>query len=64
MSGQLLRAGSADEPLPKHTHVVLAFGDGRQLRFVDPRTFGELFVTEPPTLPELAHLGPTPSTRC
>ena len=31
----------------KHTHVVLAFDDdGPQLRFVDPRTFGELFVAE------------------
>jgi formamidopyrimidine-DNA glycosylase len=45
MSGQLLIAASAGEPLPRHTHVVLGFADGRQLRFVDPRTFGELFVT-------------------
>ena len=44
MSGQLLRADAAD-PLPKHTHVVMTFSHGRQLRFVDPRTFGELFVT-------------------
>ena len=45
----------------KHTHVVLSFVGAPQLRFVDPRTFGELFVTAPDRLeeevPELAHLG-------
>ena len=60
MSGQLLRA-TAKEPLGKHTHVVLTFAGAPQLRFVDPRTFGELFVTTPEQLeaevPELAHLG-------
>jgi formamidopyrimidine-DNA glycosylase len=60
MSGQLLRA-NPKEPLPKHTHVVLTFVGAPQLRFVDPRTFGELFVTAPERLeeevPELAHLG-------
>jgi formamidopyrimidine-DNA glycosylase len=56
MSGQVLIAGSAAQPRPPHTHVVLDFEDGRQLRFVDPRTFGELFVTTP-DLPELAGLG-------
>lgn len=61
MSGQLLRAASAKEPLPRHTHVVLTFATGGQLRFVDPRTFGELFVTAADevadSVPELAHLG-------
>jgi formamidopyrimidine-DNA glycosylase len=60
MSGQLLRANPKD-PLDKHTHVVLSFAGASQLRFVDPRTFGELFVTTPEhleeELPELAHLG-------
>jgi formamidopyrimidine-DNA glycosylase len=63
MSGQLLKAGNRDE-LPKHTHVVIAFTQGGQLRFVDPRTFGEMFVTTPEELteavPELAHLGVDP----
>jgi len=27
----------------RHTRAVLALDDGRELRFVDPRTFGELF---------------------
>ena len=60
MSGQLLRANPKD-PVGKHTHVVLSFAGPAQLRFVDPRTFGELFVTAPEHLeeevPELAHLG-------
>ncbi|MDP9389307.1 MAG: bifunctional DNA-formamidopyrimidine glycosylase/DNA-(apurinic or apyrimidinic site) lyase [Actinomycetota bacterium] len=61
MSGQLLRAKSAKEPLVKHTHVVVTFNQGGQLRYVDPRTFGELFVTAADdvekVVPELAHLG-------
>ena len=61
MSGQLLRAKGPKEPMLKHTHVVLTFTQGGQLRYVDPRTFGELFVTTMDELehqvPELAHLG-------
>ena len=57
MSGQLLLASSGDVPLAKHSHVVITFTDGRQLRFVDPRTFGEMFVTSA-DLPELSNLGP------
>ncbi|MHB1930159.1 MAG: bifunctional DNA-formamidopyrimidine glycosylase/DNA-(apurinic or apyrimidinic site) lyase [Acidimicrobiales bacterium] len=56
MSGQL-RAVPAGTPAAPHTHVVLAFEGGTELRFVDPRTFGEVFVTGP-DVPELAHLGP------
>ena len=68
MSGQLLLT-TPHWPLARHTHAVVGLSDGRQLRFVDPRTFGELFVA--PTLPGgsgkrparpavLAHLGPDP----
>ena len=62
MSGQLLRGkGGVRDPDPKHTHAVITFTQGGLLRFVDPRTFGELFVTTPEALadqvPELAHLG-------
>jgi formamidopyrimidine-DNA glycosylase len=60
MSGQLLRA-QAKDPMPKHTHVVLTFTQGGQLRYVDPRTFGELFVGSADDIaeqmPELAELG-------
>jgi formamidopyrimidine-DNA glycosylase len=61
MSGQLLRARGPKDPLERHTHVVITFTQGGQLRFVDPRTFGEMFVTTTDELtaqvPELAHLG-------
>jgi formamidopyrimidine-DNA glycosylase len=63
MSGQLLRSVAGD-PVARHTHVVMTFAGGRQLRFVDPRTFGELFVSHGGRLeddvPELAHLGLDP----
>jgi formamidopyrimidine-DNA glycosylase len=48
MSGQLLRVKSAKDPKPKHTHVVITFTQGGELRYVDPRTFGEMFVSSPP----------------
>ncbi len=48
MTGQLLRAKCAKDPKPKHTHVVFSFAQGGELRYVDPRTFGELFVSLPP----------------
>ena len=47
MSGQLLRAKSPKDVKPKHTHVVFTFTQGGELRYVDPRTFGELFVSTP-----------------
>jgi formamidopyrimidine-DNA glycosylase len=62
MSGQLRWATERDEARPKHAHVVLAFADGAELRFVDPRTFGQMFVSEydAPSgmVPVLAHFGP------
>ncbi|HUQ39753.1 MAG TPA: bifunctional DNA-formamidopyrimidine glycosylase/DNA-(apurinic or apyrimidinic site) lyase [Acidimicrobiales bacterium] len=61
MSGQLLRAKGPKEPTDKHTHVVITFTVGGQLRYVDPRTFGELFVATTDevanSVPELSHLG-------
>jgi formamidopyrimidine-DNA glycosylase len=60
MSGQLLKA-TVRAPLVKHTHVVFDFPQGLQLRFVDPRTFGETFVVDPAklaeTAPDVADLG-------
>lgn len=48
MSGQLLRAKTAKDLKPKHTHLVFTFAQGGELRYVDPRTFGELYVSRPP----------------
>ncbi|MGH9082904.1 MAG: DNA-formamidopyrimidine glycosylase family protein, partial [Acidimicrobiales bacterium] len=45
MSGQLLRVKNVKELKPKHTHVVITFTQGGELRYVDPRTFGEMFVS-------------------
>jgi formamidopyrimidine-DNA glycosylase len=63
MSGQLLRAKSSRDKAPKHTHVVITFTQGGIMRFVDPRTFGEMFITSYDQLEhveELAHLGLDP----
>jgi formamidopyrimidine-DNA glycosylase len=61
MSGQLLKC-TAKDPVDKHTHATITFAPpgAFQIRFVDPRTFGELFVTpigEYDAIPELAHIG-------
>jgi formamidopyrimidine-DNA glycosylase len=44
MSGRVERA-TGRKPLEKHTHAVIKFQVGGELRFVDMRQFGELFVT-------------------
>jgi formamidopyrimidine-DNA glycosylase len=63
MSGQLLASDPRD-PLAPHTHVRMGLDDGTELRFVDPRTFGELYVVRQRALaidaPELARMGPEP----
>jgi formamidopyrimidine-DNA glycosylase len=61
MSGQLRVAASSDEPRAVHTHVVWSLSDGREVRFVDPRTFGQMFVSPSPNGARpaaLVHLGP------
>jgi formamidopyrimidine-DNA glycosylase len=64
MSGQLIRAKGTRDAMAKHTHVVITFTQGGQLRFIDPRTFGEMFVTDMDVVEkevtELAHLGIDP----
>jgi formamidopyrimidine-DNA glycosylase len=55
MSGQLIKT-KASEAFENHTHVVLNFMVGGQLRFIDPRTFGEMFVAEPSELGEIKEL--------
>lgn len=64
MSGQLRHETEASVPRQIHTHVVIGFDDGKELRFVDPRTFGELFVADDVDargLPvQLSHLGIDP----
>ena len=62
MSGQFIRGTKRQAP-PQHTHVVLEFQQGGDLRFIDPRTFGELFVSSADDLgkvKELAHIAIDP----
>ncbi len=62
MSGQLLVV-PAEAPLQRHAHVRLDFCDGgRELRFVDQRTFGGLLVVAggDPVPPALAHVARDP----
>jgi formamidopyrimidine-DNA glycosylase len=62
MSGRFLRA-TRRQSLPPHTHVVIEFQQGGDLRYVDPRTFGEMFVTkvdELGTIKELEHVAIDP----
>ncbi len=64
MTGQLLWLNQA-EPLHKHTRVRLFFGDDRELRFVDQRTFGQMWRVPSDRDPKsiitgLQKLGPEP----
>jgi len=64
MTGQLLWL-HADEPVQKHTRVRLYFAPDRELRFVDQRTFGQMWWVAPSeslelVIPGLQALGPEP----
>ena len=62
MSGRFLR-GTGRVALAPHTHVVFTFQQGGDLRFIDPRTFGELFVSgadDVGKIKELQHLAIDP----
>jgi len=56
MSGQLVQC-KAREPFANHTHIVLDFTQGGHLRYVDPRSFGEMFIAEKGNLGEVQELG-------
>jgi formamidopyrimidine-DNA glycosylase len=45
MAGRLVR-GNKRIPPEEHGHVIITFQQGGDLRFVDPRTFGELFAVQ------------------
>jgi formamidopyrimidine-DNA glycosylase len=63
MSGQLLMTQNAERKTrnAKHLHALFTFTDGRALRFVDPRTFGELrAVSEASEIAGLRQMGPEP----
>ncbi|TVQ52630.1 MAG: DNA-formamidopyrimidine glycosylase [Spirulina sp. DLM2.Bin59] len=64
MTGQLFWV-QRTEPLEKHTRIRLFFDQGQELRFVDSRTFGQVWLV-PPGVPResiitgLTRLGPEP----
>ncbi|MCY7383612.1 MAG: DNA-formamidopyrimidine glycosylase [Microcoleus sp. CAN_BIN18] len=64
MTGQLLWVNES-EPLPKHTRVRLYFEGNQELRFVDQRTFGQMWYVPAETevdstVTGLKVLGPEP----
>ena len=62
MSGQFVR-GTKRVPLAQHTHVVMTFAQGGDLRYIDARTFGEMFVASGDELgkvKELQHIAIDP----
>ena len=64
MTGQLLWMSEA-EPVQKHCRIRLSFPGGQELRFVDQRTFGQIWWVPSGTPPEeiitgLTRLGPEP----
>ncbi len=59
MTGRLVYQDK-EEPYVKHTHAVLVFQSGKELRFVDMRRFGRLWLGEPEAISGFATLGPEP----
>ncbi|MHB9027088.1 MAG: DNA-formamidopyrimidine glycosylase [Armatimonadota bacterium] len=62
MSGRLT-VTEPDAPLAPHTHVILGLTNGKELRYIDPRTFGQVAVVEghqPCEMVELGHYGVEP----
>lgn len=55
MSGQLVKTKASAE-FENHTHVIIDFTTGGHLRYIDPRTFGEMFVSTKDELGEVKEL--------
>lgn len=43
MTGRMV-VSAAEEPVPPHTHVFMALDDGREVRYTDPRRFGQIRI--------------------
>lgn len=62
MTGQLICV-PADFPLRRHTHVAFSLDNGTELRFIDTRRFGRLWLARPGEEDDfsgIAKLGPEP----
>lgn len=53
------RMAAVGQPRPRHAHVVLTLDNGSELRFLDQRKFGRMWLVRDPE-PLLADLGPEP----
>jgi len=54
-TGQLLKT-SATEPVETHTHVVIGFTIGGQLRLLDPKATAEIYVAPPDEIAQLPEM--------
>ncbi|HHZ19028.1 MAG TPA: DNA-formamidopyrimidine glycosylase [Firmicutes bacterium] len=60
MTGRVIFRATAEEPLAKHTTLVLDFAGGAQLRFEDPRKFGTVDLLSDHAHHAMDLLGPEP----
>ncbi len=60
LAGRLQLASGGEKRLPK-THIVLELASGDELRYVDQRVMGQVYLTrDPAQVPDFAGLGPEP----
>ncbi len=60
LTGRLQLAQPKEKRLPK-THLIFSLSNGEQLRYVDQRTMGQLYLAADPShVPDYATLGPEP----
>jgi formamidopyrimidine-DNA glycosylase len=57
-TGRLLKT-SASDPIASHTHIVLSFTIGGQLRIIDPKLTGEAFVIPSEQIDSMPEFRPT-----
>src|SRR5712692_1693666 len=60
LTGRLQLASPTDKRMPK-THVVFALTSGDELRYVDMKRMGQLYLTrDPDEIPDYVRMGPEP----
>lgn len=60
LTGRLQLTAPGEKRLAK-THVVLTLGDGRQLRYIDQKQMGQLYLAyDPGFIPDYRRMGPEP----
>jgi formamidopyrimidine-DNA glycosylase len=57
-TGRLFKT-SASDPIAAHTHIVLSFTIGGQLRIIDPKLTGEAFVIPSEQIDSMSEFSPT-----